>query len=83
MSITCLILLIETLDVLSGHVSRDCCLKTGDVIPTCDNLSTFFGYFKDIRTCEEKLRYFDWDGQVHIFRQDGWTTGGPSRDVNF
>jgi hypothetical protein len=59
-----------TLDVLSGHVSRDhdCGLKTGDVIPTCDNLSTLFGYFKDIRTCEAKLRYFDWDGQVHIVK---------------
>ncbi len=47
-----------TLDVLSGHVSRDyaCDLKTGDVIPTCDNLSTLFDYFKTIRTCEAKLK---------------------------
>ncbi len=47
-----------------------CGLKTGDVIPTCDNLSTLVGYFKAIRTCEaiEKLRYFDWDGQVHIVK---------------
>ncbi len=64
-----------TLDVLSGHASRDytCGLKTGDVIPTCDNLSTLFGYFKSIRTCEAKLRYFDWDGQVHIVK--GKTVG--------
>jgi hypothetical protein len=57
-----------TLDVLSGRASRDyaCGLKRGDVIPTCDNLSNLFGYFKAIRTCEAKLRYFDWDGQVHI-----------------
>jgi hypothetical protein len=34
----------------------------------CDNLSTLFGYFKAIRTCETKLRYFDWDGQVHIVK---------------
>jgi hypothetical protein len=68
-----------TLDVLSGHVSRDyvCGLKTGDVIPTCDNLSTLFVYFKSIRTCEEKLRYFDWDGQVHIVKGK---TGGQQRD---
>jgi hypothetical protein len=59
-----------TLDVLSGHVSRDyvCGLMTGDVIPTCDNLSTLFGYFKAMCTCESKLRYFDWDGQVHIVK---------------
>jgi hypothetical protein len=41
-----------TLDVLSGRASWDyvCGLKIGDVIPTCDNLSNLFGYFKDIRT---------------------------------
>ncbi len=55
-----------TLDVLSGHVSRDyvCVLKIGDVIPTCDNLSNLFGYFKTMRTCVSKLRNLDWDGQV-------------------
>jgi hypothetical protein len=38
-----------TLDVLSGHASRDyvCDLRIGDVIPTCDNLSKLFGYFKE------------------------------------
>jgi hypothetical protein len=48
-----------TLDVLSGHASRDyaCDLKTGDVIPTCDNLSTLFGYFKSMWTCEAKLNF--------------------------
>ena len=57
-----------TLDVLNGRALRDyaCGLKTGDVIPTCDTLSNLFGYFKAMRTCEAKLRYFDWDGQVHI-----------------
>jgi hypothetical protein len=68
-----------TLDVLSGHTSRDfaCNLKIGDFIPTCDNLSNLFGYFKAMRTCEAKLRYFDWDGQVHIAKGK---TGGQQGD---
>jgi hypothetical protein len=68
-----------TLDVLSGHASRDydCVLKIGDVIPTCDNLSNLFDYFKTMRTCEAKLRYFDWDGQVHITKGK---TGGQQGD---
>jgi hypothetical protein len=68
-----------TLDVLSGHTSRDydCDLKIGDVIPTCDNLSNLFDYFKTIRTCETKLSYFDWDGQVHITKGK---TGGQQGD---
>jgi len=68
-----------TLDILSGHVSRDyvCGLTIGDVIPTCDNLSNLFGYFKAIRTCEAKLRCFDWDGQVHIVKGK---TGGQQGD---
>ena len=53
-----------TLDVLSGHTSRDyaCGLKKGDDIPTCEKLSDLFGYFKVMRTCHDVLRYFDWDG---------------------
>ncbi len=41
-----------TIDVLSGHASRDygVGLKNGDVIPTCENLSNLFGYFKTMRT---------------------------------
>ncbi len=68
-----------TLDVLNGRVSWDyaCGLKIGDVIPICDNLSNLFGYFKVIRTCEMKIRYFDWDGQVHI---DKGKTGGQQGD---
>jgi hypothetical protein len=68
-----------TLDVLNGRVSRDytCDLKKGDVIPTCDNLSNLFGYFKAMWTCETKLRYFDWDGQVHIAKGK---TGGQQGD---
>ena len=68
-----------TLDVLSGHASRDyaCGLKIGDVIPTCDTLSNLFGYFKDMWMCEAKLRYFDWDGQVHIVKGK---TGGQQGD---
>ena len=52
------------MDVSRGTIA--CGLKKGDVIPTCDNLSDLFGYFKTMWTCEAKLRYFDWDGQVHI-----------------
>ncbi len=50
-----------TLDVISGRDSRDYArgLKRGDAIPTCDNLSNLFDYFKVMRTCESKLRYFD------------------------
>jgi hypothetical protein len=68
-----------TLDVLHGRASRDyaCGLKKGDVIPACDNLSNLFGYFKVMRTCEAKLRYFDWDGQVHIAKDK---TGGQQGD---
>ena len=57
-----------TLDMISGRASREyaCGLKRGDVIPTLDTLSELFGYFKAMRTCHAKLRYFDWDGQVHL-----------------
>ena len=57
-----------TLDVISGRVSRDyaCGLKKGDTIPTIDTLSNLFGYLKVIHTYHVKLRYFDWDGQVHL-----------------
>jgi hypothetical protein len=55
------------LDVLSGRVSRDYGggLKKEH---TCENLSNFFGYFEVIRSCHVKLRYFDWDGQVHLVK---------------
>ena len=68
-----------TLDVLNGRASRDyaCGFKTGDVIPTCDTLSNLFGYFRAMRSCEAKLRYFDWDGQVHIAKGK---TGGQQGD---
>ncbi len=57
-----------TLDVLSGRASRDyaCGLKEGQTMPTCETLSNLFGYFIAMRTCHAKLRYFDWDGQVHL-----------------
>jgi hypothetical protein len=53
-----------TLDVLSGRASRDyaCGLKEGQAVPTCDNLTNLFGNFKAMRTCQARLRYFDWDG---------------------
>ena len=43
-----------------------CGLKRGDAVATCETLSNMFGYFKVIRVCHDKLRYFDWDGQVHF-----------------
>jgi hypothetical protein len=54
--------------MISGRVSRDygCDIKEGDIIDTVDSLTNLFGYFKDIRGCHSKLRYFDWDGQVHL-----------------
>jgi len=53
-------------------------LKHKDVIEsTCTPLSNMFGYFHAMRTCHAKLRYFDWDGQVH-FAQD--KTGGQQGD---
>jgi hypothetical protein len=68
-----------TLDVLSGRASRDyaCGLKHGDAIPTCENLSNSLGYFKAMRTCHAKLRYFDWDRQVHLAKGK---TGGQQGD---
>ena len=59
--------------------SRDyaCGLKKGDAIPTIDTLSNLFGYFKAMRTCHAKLRYFDWDGQVHLAQGK---TGGQQGD---
>ena len=68
-----------TLDVISGRASRDyaCDLKKGDTIPTIDPLSNLFGYFKAMRTCHAKLRYFDWDGQVHLAKGK---TGGQQGD---
>jgi hypothetical protein len=68
-----------TLDVLNGRASRDyaCGLKKGDVIPTCENLSNLFGYFKAMCSCHAKLRYFDWDEQVHLAKGK---TGGQQGD---
>ncbi len=68
-----------TLDMISGRDSRDyaCVLKGGDVIPTVNTLSNLFVYFKAMRTCHSKLRYFDWDGQVHLAKGK---TGGQQGD---
>ena len=68
-----------TLDMISGRASRDyaCGIKEGDVIPTVNTLSNLFGYFKAMRTCHSKLRYFDWDGQVHLAKGK---TGGHQGD---
>ncbi len=75
-----------TLDVLSGRASRDnACglLKHGDAIPTCENLSNL-GYFKGIRTCHAKLRYFDWDGQVYLPKvKTGGHQGDPLKMLIF
>jgi hypothetical protein len=40
-------------------------------------LNFLFGYFKAMRTCNAKLRYFDWDGQVHLAKGK---TGGQQGD---
>jgi hypothetical protein len=68
-----------TLDCISGRDSREytCGLKQGDVIGTVDSLTNLFGYFKVMRGCHSKLRYFDWDGQVHLAKGK---TGGQQGD---
>jgi len=68
-----------TLDMISGRASRDyaCGIKEGDVIGTVDSLTNLFGYFKAMRGCHSKLRYFDWDGQVHLAKGK---TGGQQGD---
>ncbi len=68
-----------TSDVRSGHASRDytCGLKEGQVIPTCYNLTNLFRYVKTMHTYHTRLRYFDWDGQVHLAKDK---TGGQQGD---
>jgi hypothetical protein len=65
--------------MISGRVSRDyaCGIKEGDVIVTVDSLTILFDYFKAMRGCHSKLRYFDWDGQVHLVKGK---TGGQEGD---
>ncbi len=66
--------------MISGRASRDyaCGIKEGDVIGTVDSLPNLFGYFKAIRWCHSKLRYFDWDGQVHFAKgKTGGQRGTP------
>jgi hypothetical protein len=67
------------LTILTAPASRDyaCGIKKGDVISTVDSLTNLFGYFKAIRGCHSKLRYFDWHGQVHL---DKGETGGQEGD---
>jgi hypothetical protein len=57
-----------SLDCINGRVSRDyvCGLNRGDVIDTVDSLTNLFDYFKVMCGCHRKLRYLDWDGQVHL-----------------
>ena len=59
-----IVLLPRILDVLL--VTAPVASKKGQAIPNSDTLSKLFGYFKAMRTCHGKLRYFDWDGQVHL-----------------
>jgi hypothetical protein len=68
-----------SLDMISGRASRDyaCGIKEGDVIGTVDSLTNLFGCFKTMRTCHAKLRYFDWDGRVHLAKVK---TGGQQGD---
>ena len=69
-----------TARIISGRASRDygCGIKKGDAIATSDTLSNIFGYFKAMRACHAKLRYFDWDGQVHLAKgKTGGQQGGP------
>ena len=49
----------------------------GDTIATSETLSNMVGYSKAMRACHAKLRYFDWDGQVHFAKGK---TGGQQGD---
>jgi hypothetical protein len=42
------------------------------------SLTNLFGYFKDMNGCHSKLRYFDWDGQVHLAKGK---TGGQQGEM--
>jgi hypothetical protein len=64
-----------TLVALCGDYA--CGLKEGQAIPTCDNLTNLFGYFKAMRTYHARLRCFEWDGQVHLTKGK---TGGQQGD---
>ncbi len=71
-----------SVDVLlvSRRASRvyACRIKKGQGIPNLDTLSNLFGYFKAMRTCRGKLRYFHWDGQVHLAKgKTGGQQGNP------
>ena len=75
-----------TLDVLSGRSSREygCGIRKGQDIPNCETLSNLFGYFKAMHTCHGKLRYFDWDGQVHLAKgKTGGNRGDPLEMLTF
>ncbi len=75
-----------TIDMISGRASRDYAgsFKRGDVIPTVDTLTNSFSYFKARRTCNSKLRYFDWDGQVHLAKgKTGGRQGGALEMLTF
>ena len=49
----------------------------GMLFPNSETLSNMFGYFKTIRDSVAKLRYFYWDGQVHLVKGK---TGGQQGD---
>jgi hypothetical protein len=76
----------ETIQRNWATTSRDyaCDLKRGQVIPTYENLSNLFGYFKAMRTFHAKLRDFDWDGQVHLAKgkTDGFLKKGGKKLQN-
>jgi hypothetical protein len=57
---------LDTSDPDDPNVIIKCGFNRGDTIPTVDTLTNLFGYFKVIHTYNAKLRYFDWDGQVHL-----------------
>ena len=47
---------------------------------TCVSLSNLLGYFRTILLCYSKVRYFDWDGQVHLTKgKTGGHQGNPHK----
>jgi hypothetical protein len=65
------------IDVSNAFNTTCRALKHGEAIPACENLSNLFAYFKAMRTCHTKLRYFDWDEQVQLVKVK---TGGQQGD---
>ncbi len=56
----------------------------GILLPPAKTLSNMFGYFETMVTFYPNLRYFDWDGQVHLTKgKTGGQQGDPLKMLIF